>query len=164
MADIQEPTDAAVVSVKILKAISEPFFIQGNEIRSGTTVGISVYGPDSPDAETMLSRADVALYRAKSEGQGTYCFFIDAMDTEIRARVTISSELREAIASDQLFLMYQPQVDIDTGRIVGLEALVRWHHPTRGTLGPGKFIPVAERNSLIVPLGHGSCARPAVSW
>jgi EAL domain-containing protein (putative c-di-GMP-specific phosphodiesterase class I) len=76
------------------------------------------------------------------------------MDTEVRARVSMSAELREAIASDQLFLMYQPQVEIDTGRIVGLEALVRWRHPLRGVMGPGKFIPAAERNGLIVPLGH----------
>jgi EAL domain-containing protein (putative c-di-GMP-specific phosphodiesterase class I) len=76
------------------------------------------------------------------------------MDTEVRARVTMDKELHEAIASDQFFLMYQPQVDIDTGRILGLEALVRWHHPTRGTLGPGRFIPSAEKNGLVVPLGR----------
>ena len=145
---------AAGVTDKILHAISEPYSIQGNEIRSGATVGIAVYGPDIPDIETMLSHADVALYRAKSEARGTYRFFSDAMDTEVRARVALGTELREAIASDQLFLMYQPQVELDTGRIVGLEALVRWHHPTRGTVGPGYFIPEAERNGLIVPLGH----------
>jgi len=145
---------AAGVTDKILHAISEPYSIQGNEIRSGATVGIAVYGPDIPDIETILSHADVALYRAKSEARGTYRFFSDAMDTEVRARVALGTELREAIASDQLFLMYQPQVELDTGRIVGLEALVRWHHPTRGTVGPGYFIPEAERNGLIVPLGH----------
>jgi diguanylate cyclase (GGDEF)-like protein/PAS domain S-box-containing protein len=154
---IQEAAGAAAaagVTDKILHAISEPYSIQGNEIRSGATVGIAVYGPDIPDIETMLSHADVALYRAKSEARGAYRFFSDAMDTEVRARVALGTELREAIASEQLFLMYQPQVELDTGRIVGLEALVRWQHPTRGTVGPGYFIPEAERNGLIVPLGH----------
>ena len=102
----------------------------------------------------MLSHADVALYQAKVERRGTYRFFNDGMDAELRARVSMSTELRDAIAADQFLLMYQPQVDIDTGRIVGLEALVRWRHPTLGVLGPGKFIPAAERHGLIVPLGR----------
>jgi diguanylate cyclase (GGDEF)-like protein/PAS domain S-box-containing protein len=176
LTNIQEPADAAIVSErildairepvairqsaaaggladKILKAVSEPFLIEGNEIRSSTSVGIAVYGPAAPDPETMLSQADVALYRAKSDGRGIYRFFSDAMDTEVRARVSMTRELREAIGSDQLFLLYQPQVDVDTGRIVGLEALVRWHHPTLGVVGPDKFIPAAEKNGLIVPLG-----------
>ena len=145
---------AGLVADKILQALSEPFTIQGNHIRSGASIGISVYGTGSPDAETMLSQADIALYRAKAEARGTYRFFNDTMDTEIRARVTLGDELRHATANDQLLLMYQPQVDIRTRRIVGLEALVRWRHPTRGIVGPGHFIPEAERNGLIVPLGH----------
>ena len=145
---------AGVVAGKIVKAVSESFLIQGNEILSGASVGIAVFGPDPPDAETVLSHADVALYRAKSEGRGTYCFFTDAMDTDVRARVSMNAELREAIASDQLFLMYQPQVEIDTGRIVGLEALVRWQHPKRGVVRADQFIPAAERSGLIVALGH----------
>ena len=147
-------TTAGALADKILKALEEPFSIQGNEIRSGASVGIGVYGPDSLDAETMLSHADVAVFRAKSEGRGTYRFFTDNMDTEIRARIKMCAELRQAIALEQFFLAYQPLVDIDTGRIVGLEALVRWHHPTRGDLGPDTFIQAAEINGLIVPLGH----------
>lgn len=145
---------AGNVADKILTAVGQPFSILGNEIHSGATVGIAVYGPDSPDAEALLSHADEALYRAKSEGRGTYRFFTDAMDTEIRARVTMTRELREAIFADQLYLLYQPEVDIETGRIAGLEALVRWHHPTRGDLGPSTFIKAAEGNGLIVPLGR----------
>ncbi|HLG99418.1 MAG TPA: EAL domain-containing protein [Bryobacteraceae bacterium] len=152
---IQQCASAAVATAdKILKAFSEPFSIQSNEIRSGATIGIAIYGPDSPDAETILTQADLALYRAKSEARGSYRFFTEAMDIEVRARVQLNTELREAIARNQLFLMYQPQVDIETGSIVGLEALVRWHHPRRGALGPGKFIPLAETNGLILPLGR----------
>jgi EAL domain-containing protein (putative c-di-GMP-specific phosphodiesterase class I) len=109
---------------------------------------------DAPDAESLMSRADVALYGAKLDGRGTYRFFTDAMDTAVRTRVTLGNELREAIVGDQLFLMYQPQVDVHTGRIVGVEALVRWRHPTRGVMPPDDFIPVAETSGLIVALGH----------
>jgi diguanylate cyclase (GGDEF)-like protein/PAS domain S-box-containing protein len=175
LSDIQHPADAATVSDRILDVISEPiaiqetcaaiadkillavsetFLIGSNEIRSGTTIGIAVFGVESPDAEAMLAHADVALYRAKSEERGSYRYFTDVMDTEVRARVTLDKEMNEAISTDQFFLNYQPQVEIDTGRIVGLEALVRWNHPTRGIIGPGKFIPAAERNGVIVPLGH----------
>ena len=145
---------AALVAGKILHSLGEPFSIQGNRICSGTSIGISVYGLGSSDAETMLSQADIALYRAKLEARGTYRFFNDAMETQIRARVTVGNELREAIAAEQLFLLYQPQVNVATGDIVGLEALVRWNHPTRGLVEPGHFIPEAERNGLIVPLGR----------
>ena len=165
--DIGDPADVVVLAGKVLKAISEPFLIQGNDIRSGASVGIALYGPDGSDAETLLSRADVALYRAKAEGRATYRFFTDAMDTEVQIRVKLTGELREAINSGQLFLMYQPQVDVDTSRIIGVEALARWRHPSRGIIMPGEFIPVAERSGLIVPLGrwvlHEAC-RQMKEW
>lgn len=144
---------AASVSEKIVTALAEPTMIEATRIHSGASVGIAVYGPDSWDAEAMLAHADVALYRAKAEQRGTYRFFSPGMDAEVRARVSLSAELREALRANQFFLMYQPQVDVNTNRILGLEALVRWRHPTLGTLGPGKFIPEAERSGLIVPLG-----------
>jgi diguanylate cyclase (GGDEF)-like protein/PAS domain S-box-containing protein len=145
---------AAGITEKIVTALTEPVTIENNRIHSGASVGIAVYGPDSPDAEAMLAHADVALYRAKAEQRGSHRFFSGGMDAEVRARVNMSIELREALASRQFILMYQPQVEILTGRIVGLEALVRWDHPTLGLVGPGKFIPEAERNGLIVPLGR----------
>ena len=117
-------------------------------------MGVAVYGLDSPDAELMLAHADVALYRAKAEQRGTYRFFSDGMDAEVRARVSMSAELRDALTANQFFLMYQPQVDMNSGRILGLEALVRWRHPTLGVIGPSRFIPEAERGGLIVPLGR----------
>jgi diguanylate cyclase (GGDEF)-like protein/PAS domain S-box-containing protein len=152
--DIREPADVAVLADKILKTIGEPFPINGNDVRTGTSVGIAVYDADSPDTELLLSHADVALYRAKSEGRGTYRYFTDSMDVEVRARVTMGAELREAIGSGQLFLVYQPQVNVDTGGIVGVEALVRWRHPIRGVVSPGEFIPAAEKSGLIVTLGR----------
>ena len=154
-AAIQEPrVTAGDIAEKILRTLSEPFLVQGREIRTSATIGIAIFGPDFPDAETLLARADVALYRGKSERRGTYRFFTDYMHTQVFERVQLSAELREAIASNQLFLLYQPQVDIETGLIVGLEALVRWHHPTRTDLDPDEFIVAAESDGLIVPLGH----------
>jgi diguanylate cyclase (GGDEF)-like protein/PAS domain S-box-containing protein len=165
--EIGEPADAATVADKVLKTLAAPFSIQGNTVRSGASVGIAVYGLDSPDAEGLLSHADVALYRAKSEGRGTYRFFTDAMDHDVRTRVTLAAELRNALESGQLFLMYQPQVNIDTDRIIGVEALVRWQHPTRGLVSPGEFIPAAEKNGLIVEIGrwvlHEAC-RQMKKW
>jgi len=165
--DIGEPADTVALADKILKTLSEPFSILGSEIHSGASIGIAIYGSDTPDPETLLSQADVALYRAKAEGRGIYRFFTDAMDMEVRSRVRITSELREAITSGQLFLTYQPQINIDTGHIIGLEALVRWHHPMRGIVPPDEFIPIAEKSGLIVSLGrwvlHEAC-RQMKEW
>jgi diguanylate cyclase (GGDEF)-like protein/PAS domain S-box-containing protein len=152
--ELREPANAAVLAHKVLKALQEPYLIGGNIVRGGSSIGIAVYGPESREAETLLSHADMALYRAKAEGRGIYRFFTDAMDLEVRTRVTLSTELREAISTDQLTLAYQPQVDARTGRISGIEALVQWHHPSRGLIPPGEFIPIAERSGLIVALGR----------
>jgi len=152
--NIGEPTDAVVLADKVLKALGQPFSIRGGEVRSGASIGIAVYGSDAPDAETLLSQADVALYRAKADGRGTYRFFTNALDTEVRTRVILGAELREAIALGQLFLVYQPEVNIDTNHIIGVETLVRWQHPKRGLIFPDKFIPAAESSGQIVALGR----------
>ena len=151
---VSEAAVVAGLAEKLVAAIGSPFSVQGNIIAAGVSIGIAIYEQGDTDAEVLLSHADVALYRAKSEGRGAYRFFTKAMDHEVRARVSMSSELREAIDSGQLFLRYQPQIEIRSGRIIGLEALVRWRHPERGVLGPGEFIAVAEKTGLIVALGR----------
>jgi diguanylate cyclase (GGDEF)-like protein len=151
---IRDPTDAAILADKLIEALAVPFSIQGSDIHSGASIGIAAYGLDTTDAETLLSHADLALYRAKAEGRGGYRFFTGAMDTEAHTRVTLGAELRVAIDAGQLFLLYQPQVEIASGRITGLEALVRWRHPTRGILAPCLFVPVAEQMGIIAKLGH----------
>jgi diguanylate cyclase (GGDEF)-like protein len=167
MANIADPTDAGVLANKLLQIMAEPFVLDGNQVQAGVSIGIATYDPDAADAESLLAHADVALYLAKSEGRHTYRFFTDAMDAEVRQRVTLTSELYAGIAAGQLFLVYQPQVDMETSRLVGLEALVRWNHPTRGVLSPGEFLPAAERSGLIVMLGNWvlrSACRQAQQW
>ena len=152
--DIEDATSAGLLAGKLVTLLGEPFSLDGNEVRTAASIGIAVYSDADPGAETLLGHADIALYKAKSEGRGTFRFFTDAMDVDVRTRVRLSDELRHALASNELFLVYQPQVDIATGRIVGLEALVRWHHPERGVIGPATFVPVAERSGLVVTLGE----------
>jgi len=167
MADIGDPTDAGVLADKLLQIMLKPFLLDDNKIQSGVSIGIATYEPDAPGAEALLAHADVALYRAKSEGRHTYRFFTAAMDAEVHERVALTSELHAGIAAGQLFLAYQPQVDMETSRLIGLEALVRWNHPTRGVFLPGEFLPVAERSGLIVMLGNWvlrAACRQAQQW
>ena len=158
MANIADPADAGVLANKLLQIMAVPFVLDGNQVQAGVSIGIATYDPDAADAESLLAHADVALYLAKSEGRHTYRFFTDAMDAEVRQRVTLTSELYAGIAAGQLFLVYQPQVDMETSRLVGLEALVRWNHPTRGVLSPGEFLPAAASSSCSAT---GCCARLA---
>jgi diguanylate cyclase (GGDEF)-like protein/PAS domain S-box-containing protein len=152
--DIHEPTELAIVANNLLTALGESHMLQGNQVRAPSSIGIDIFGPDSSNGETLLAHADLALYSAKSEGRGTYRFFTEDMSVEVRRRVTLGSDLREAISGNQLFLVYQPQVDSQTGQIVGVEALVRWNHPVQGLISPVEFIPVAEKNGLIMALGR----------
>ena len=152
--EIQDPSDAAVLATTIIESLSQPFLIHENKIQLSTSIGIVVSDPVANDCEALLSHADLALYEAKFKRRGTYHFFAESMDTEVRARVKLISELRRALTEGQMTLHYQPQVDARNGRIIGLEALVRWNHPERGLLLPGSFIGVAERTGMIVPLGQ----------
>jgi predicted signal transduction protein with EAL and GGDEF domain len=152
--DIGEAGDAAMLAKRLVDVLAKPFEIQGSEICIGASIGVDLYTPDIADAETLLAHADVALYRAKNEGRGTFRFFTAEMDLEVRTRVALEGELRQAIDGGEFFLVYQPQIDMRSASIIGLEALVRWHHPVHGVLGPGTFIPVAERSGLIIPLGN----------
>jgi diguanylate cyclase (GGDEF)-like protein len=166
--DIREPINAATLATTLIDALRAPFQIGGNDISSGASIGIAIAnGRGSQSVETLLAHADIALYHAKSEGRGGYRFFTAAMDDEVRARVALTRDLREAIASGQLFLEYQPQVDAATGRVTGVEALVRWRHAERGVLMPDRFIRAAEESGLIRALSRWvlleSC-RQANAW
>jgi diguanylate cyclase (GGDEF)-like protein/PAS domain S-box-containing protein len=144
-------TQAEIVGRKILSAIERPYMLDGHECLSTSSVGITVFGYKPEGANEILQQADIAMYQAKAAGRNTLRFFAPALQTAVNARALIEVELRYALKTDQFVLHYQPQVD-GTG-LIGVEALIRWMHPSRGLLAPGEFIPMAEQSGLILPLG-----------
>ncbi len=165
--DSSEAGAVARLAENLIEVIEEPFSIRGAEIRTSASIGVDIDATGASDPEVLLSHADLALYRAKAEGRGLHRVFTEAMDTEARERVALAEELRDAIDLGQLFLLYQPQVALSDGAITGLEALVRWRHPTRGEIEPGVFIPVAEEMGLIGKLGRWvlrTACRQAGAW
>ncbi|QGZ62972.1 EAL domain-containing protein [Paraburkholderia acidisoli] len=132
--------------------ISEPVWVDGTELYVGCSMGASVFPQDGNDAETLLKKADVAMYRAKDMGRNTFQFFQPEMNASVGARMNLERRLRRALRDQEFLLHYQPQVEIESGRIVGMEALVRWRDPEAGLVSPSQFIPVAEESGLIGPL------------
>jgi diguanylate cyclase (GGDEF)-like protein/PAS domain S-box-containing protein len=147
------PEDAVVLARRLLEAISEPFMLDGHSVVIGATIGIAMAPTDGDDSEKLLKHADMALSRAKTETRGMFSFFEAGMDARAQSRRKIEIDLRDAIQNDVLRPYYQPLVDLSTGRITGLEALVRWPHPERGMISPAEFIPIAEETGLINALG-----------
>ena len=165
--DLLNIAGAEVLAAKICRAVAAPLSIDGNQIHSGVSVGIVPYQDDVADPEAMMSRADLALYRAKTEGRDRYRFHIRELDEKVRERVTIGEGLHAAIENDQLELYYQPQIELASGRVAGLEALLRWNHPERGLLLPDQFIAIAESTGGIIQLGQWVIAqtcRQIASW
>jgi diguanylate cyclase (GGDEF)-like protein/PAS domain S-box-containing protein len=163
---VDSPEQAGELARKIIETLKAPYIIQGRQVHSGVSIGIAMHDGES-DAETLLAQAELALYRAKAEGRETYRFFTPGMDADARRRILLAEELRHAIAHDQLALLYQPQVDARTRAITGVEALIRWRHPTRGIVSPVDFIPEAESNGLIIQMGDWilkTACREARSW
>jgi len=148
------PDDAINLATRLRDAISKPYRVNGHEIVSSTSIGISVGPLDGTEAEALLKNADLALYRAKYEGRNRFRFFEQEMDEALTKRREIEKELRAAIRLDQLELHYQPQFDVVTEAINGYEALLRWTHPTLGAVPPGTFIPIAEECGMIATLGE----------
>ena len=149
----KRPLDAAMVARRILIELARPFEIEGTRIVVTASVGIALYPTDGATADTLIKNADVAMYRAKEIGKNTFQFFAEEMNRSASAKMTLESELRIALESDQFVLHYQPKVAADSGIIVGVEALIRWNHPQRGLIAPDRFIPLAEEAGLISAIG-----------
>jgi diguanylate cyclase (GGDEF)-like protein/PAS domain S-box-containing protein len=152
--EIKEPANAGTLAAKIQTALALPYCVNGNDINISVSIGISPYVPGNSGAAAMLVQADLALYRSKDEGRNQYHFHSDDLDQEVLDRVTLAGEIKRAIDRHEFELQYQPQVELSSQNIVGMEALVRWNHPTRGLLAPGVFIPIAEKSGAIIALGH----------
>ncbi|MDE2440323.1 MAG: EAL domain-containing protein [Betaproteobacteria bacterium] len=152
----QLPSEEAVIELsnRLIRVIGEPSEIDGHSLHMTPSIGISLYPEDGRDALALIRNADTAMYYAKASGRANYKFFAEPMNVAATKRLHLESELWRALADNQLVLHYQPQIDLLSGKVVGVEALVRWRHPTRGLIGPAEFIPVAEECGLILPLGH----------
>ncbi|XVN15752.1 EAL domain-containing protein [Pseudomonas corrugata] len=162
---VDVPVD--LMSQRIINALAEPFVLGKQSVYMGASIGITLYPDDGTDSETLLSNVDAALHRAKEQGRGVLCFFSPEMTHRAKRRLKLEAELRNALEQGELRVYYQPQVDLDTGNIGGLEALVRWQHPERGMISPGEFIPLAEESGLVIQLGdwvlHEVC-RQIKNW
>jgi diguanylate cyclase (GGDEF)-like protein/PAS domain S-box-containing protein len=151
---IRDLADAAVAAERILAALTDEFVVQGHCFRVSCSIGVSIFPDHGADAESLIKNADAAMYCAKDQGRNNFRFFTHEMNKQVTERLTLENGLRLALERNELFLMYQPQMEIATGRIIGLEALVRWRHPESGLVPPDKFIPVAENCGLILPIGE----------
>ncbi|HEY0846453.1 MAG TPA: EAL domain-containing protein [Noviherbaspirillum sp.] len=145
---------STVAAEKILRALAEPHHLAGNALYITTSIGISLYPADGDDVETLIKNADTAMYHAKKKGRNNFQFFNHEMNVRAVERQSTEAELRQAIERNEFVLHYQPKIDLETGKVTGAEALVRWHHPQRGIILPASFIPVAEDSGLIVAIGR----------
>ena len=164
---IQQPIGALRLARRLVAAMEQPFEISGTLVTVGLSAGIAMCPTDGDSTSELLRRADIALFRAKNGGRGSFCFFEEHMDDHLRERASLERELAVAVAEGQLEPAYQPIVDLGSGAVIGFEALARWHHPRRGTISPETFIPVAEDSGQILALGEAilrRACRDALGW
>jgi diguanylate cyclase (GGDEF)-like protein len=166
-ANVVRPEESGALAGRIIERVGAPYEIEGQQLNVGASIGIAIAPADGNDADQLLKNADLAMYRVKADGRGSYCFFEAEMDARIQARRALETELRNALNEGQLQLYYQPVVDAASGRVQCFEALLRWFHPRLGAVPPSEFVPLAEESGLIGPLGQwvlrSACAE-AAKW
>lgn len=165
--DIHDADATGPVLVKIMERLQDPFHAEGHELSTSVSIGIAIFPDDGEDFNTLLKKADMAMYRAKETGRNTYCFFNEQMNVDAVENFSMRSGLKRALERGEFVLHYQPQIDLSSGAVVGAEALIRWNHPELGMIHPARFIHVAEESGLIVPIGewvmHEACHQ-AMDW
>lgn len=161
--DLTHVEDAARVAKKILHAFAPPFHVDGHELFISASIGIAAYPADGDNLDMLLRNVDIAMYHAKEHGRNTFQLYATEMNTKAFERLSLENALRHALERNELFLHYQPQVDLRTGKIIAVEALLRWQHPELGMISPLQFIPIAEETGMITPIGewvlHTACAQ-----
>jgi diguanylate cyclase (GGDEF)-like protein len=153
IANVRDRTKLAELADSLIARLSFPYTIAGSTISIGASIGIAISPFDGDESDDLIRNADLALYAAKEEGRGVHCFYKPQMHAEAKDRRLIEIDLRQALATDQLEMRYQPVIDVATGALAGFEALLRWEHPTRGAIPPGVFVPMAEEIGMIAPIG-----------
>ena len=152
--NVKDVSDVAVAAKRFMDAMTAEFVVQGHSLSITCSLGISIFPEHGMDVETLLKHADAAMYSAKENGRNGFQFYAEEMTAQVVERLTLENSLRSALDKKQLFLVYQPQMDIATGKVIGLEALLRWQHPELGLVPPDKFIRIAENSGLILPIGE----------
>ena len=165
--EFTEAVQVAEVAKKVLETVGRPFVLQGHEFEVTASLGISVFPDDGQDAQTLIKNADIAMYLVKQQGKNSFRFYAPQMNVHLHERLTLESSLRRALEREELILLYQPKVGVRDGQVSGVEALVRWQHPTQGMISPAEFMPVAEDAGLVVAIGEWvlrTACRQVLAW